>query len=107
LREGDEMAGVPLHEIEVEGAVGRGVERQPGAAGNRVLSRLPHAWRVPCGGQRSDEGSRHQRTTDDPTTEDVVDLPYRQVEAEHGRSEEHTSELQSPYELVCRLLLDK
>src|SRR5207248_6437772 len=24
-----------------------------------------------------------------------------------GRSEEHTSELQSPYELVCRLLLDK
>src|SRR6266516_6947855 len=24
-----------------------------------------------------------------------------------GRSEEHTSELQSPYDLVCRLLLDK
>src|SRR5207248_4894004 len=24
-----------------------------------------------------------------------------------GRSEEHTSELQSPYELVCRLLLEK
>src|SRR5207248_7032140 len=23
----------------------------------------------------------------------------------HGRSEEHTSELQSPYDLVCRLLL--
>src|SRR5207248_10929056 len=31
--------------------------------------------------------------------------------AEHegicGRSEEHTSELQSPYDLVCRLLLEK
>src|SRR5437867_12674305 len=26
---------------------------------------------------------------------------------EHGRSEEHTSELQSPYDLVCRLLLEK
>src|SRR5437867_8695634 len=29
-------------------------------------------------------------------------------EAEHDpRSEEHTSELQSPYDLVCRLLLEK
>src|SRR5207248_11627301 len=27
--------------------------------------------------------------------------------AEHERSEEHTSELQSPYDLVCRLLLEK
>src|SRR5690348_17473960 len=26
---------------------------------------------------------------------------------EHGRSEEHTSELQSPVHLVCRLLLEK
>src|SRR5438094_9570234 len=25
----------------------------------------------------------------------------------HKRSEEHTSELQSPYDLVCRLLLEK
>src|SRR5258708_28019716 len=28
-------------------------------------------------------------------------------DAEHGRSEEHTSELQSPDHLVCRLLLEK
>src|SRR5207248_11196309 len=27
--------------------------------------------------------------------------------APHSRSEEHTSELQSPYDLVCRLLLEK
>src|SRR5207248_10421289 len=27
--------------------------------------------------------------------------------SEEGRSEEHTSELQSPYDLVCRLLLEK
>src|SRR5256885_11093111 len=27
--------------------------------------------------------------------------------ANHGRSEEHTSELQSPCNLVCRLLLEK
>src|SRR5438094_1766015 len=29
------------------------------------------------------------------------------VEARGVRSEEHTSELQSPYDLVCRLLLEK
>src|SRR5438094_3730049 len=28
-------------------------------------------------------------------------------ELERARSEEHTSELQSPYDLVCRLLLEK
>src|SRR5256885_11843399 len=34
--------------------------------------------------------------------------PSRDSEgAEHGRSEEHTSELQSPCNLVCRLLLEK
>src|SRR6266516_3518896 len=30
-----------------------------------------------------------------------------QLLAQLARSEEHTSELQSPYELVCRLLLEK
>src|SRR5207248_10496955 len=31
-----------------------------------------------------------------------------QLQPHHlGRSEEHTSELQSPYDLVCRLLLEK
>src|SRR5207248_10089074 len=29
------------------------------------------------------------------------------LEGPHPRSEEHTSELQSPYDLVCRLLLEK
>src|SRR4051794_41196634 len=29
------------------------------------------------------------------------------VDTGHGRSEEHTSELQSPVHLVCRLLLEK
>src|SRR2546427_7309220 len=35
--------------------------------------------------------------------------PRRQVpvDREHGRSEEHTSELQSQSNLVCRLLLEK
>src|SRR5207248_11175003 len=30
-----------------------------------------------------------------------------QSDAARARSEEHTSELQSPYDLVCRLLLEK
>src|SRR6266705_5143141 len=33
--------------------------------------------------------------------------PARRARAPRLRSEEHTSELQSPYELVCRLLLEK
>src|SRR5437867_9427573 len=33
--------------------------------------------------------------------------PIRGWFGEDGRSEEHTSELQSPYDLVCRLLLEK
>src|SRR5437867_8189067 len=32
---------------------------------------------------------------------------FNQRNAKGNRSEEHTSELQSPYDLVCRLLLEK
>src|SRR5256885_11290369 len=38
------------------------------------------------------------------------DIYYQNLEGRlpgHGRSEEHTSELQSPCNLVCRLLLEK
>src|SRR5207248_5419305 len=41
------------------------------------------------------EHALHRRTV-------FLDLP-----ADERRSEEHTSELQSPYDLVCRLLLEK
>src|SRR5207248_11173355 len=34
-------------------------------------------------------------------------VPSRGRACRVGRSEEHTSELQSPYDLVCRLLLEK
>src|SRR5207248_6256735 len=37
-----------------------------------------------------------------------ADSPSVRVDSRDGaRSEEHTSELQSPYDLVCRLLLEK
>src|SRR5256885_4890276 len=37
----------------------------------------------------------------------AVRLVERRKPGHHGRSEEHTSELQSPCNLVCRLLLEK
>src|SRR5215204_94323 len=38
---------------------------------------------------------------------DVVDDVHVVLDEQHARSEEHTSELQSHSELVCRLLLEK
>src|SRR2546426_7632356 len=37
----------------------------------------------------------------------VTQMDCRLLVREHDRSEEHTSELQSPCNLVCRLLLEK
>src|SRR5690348_17375700 len=37
----------------------------------------------------------------------VSDFDDQEKERQHSRSEEHTSELQSPVHLVCRLLLEK
>src|SRR5690349_22936035 len=37
----------------------------------------------------------------------VAELGYRRIGLAVGRSEEHTSELQSRRDLVCRLLLEK
>src|SRR5205807_8107599 len=46
-----------------------------------------------------------ERARHDAPSEDL--LGPRQVSEARGRSEEHTSELQSPCNLVCRLLLEK
>src|SRR5688500_19406103 len=53
---------------------------------------------------------RHCENTDWRTNPDGIRYGYTSAEkAPHlwGRSEEHTSELQSPCNLVCRLLLEK
>src|SRR5256885_10619241 len=42
-----------------------------------------------------------------PQLEQVVDVLQAVFYGDSGRSEEHTSELQSPCNLVCRLLLEK
>src|SRR5437867_6105189 len=49
------------------------------------------------GGVSADLPERHRRDHE----------ALRAPAGEAPRSEEHTSELQSPYELVCRLLLEK
>src|SRR5207248_9696940 len=42
-----------------------------------------------------------------PTNIPPVNLQEHFDPKDYSRSEEHTSELQSPYDLVCRLLLEK
>src|SRR5258708_31370636 len=42
-----------------------------------------------------------------PLNEVWVDANFKEVQLRSMRSEEHTSELQSPDHLVCRLLLEK
>src|SRR5207248_11254452 len=57
-----------------------------------VAVNFQHLERGLSGGQVDLAGAAHLR---------VIPHPAQQ------RSEEHTSELQSPYDLVCRLLLEK
>src|SRR5207248_4062721 len=52
-----------------------------------------------------DEHERYQALA--ALSDDVVVEQRGTVRARQSRSEEHTSELQSPYDLVCRLLLEK
>src|SRR5437763_2246992 len=52
-------------------------------------------------------GAIKNRNLPDPALVDDVVLGCVDPVGEAGRSEEHTSELQSPMYLVCRLLLEK
>src|SRR5438094_7318364 len=50
---------------------------------------------------------RSQRTRQRRAAEDRLRARSAPSQIVPARSEEHTSELQSPYDLVCRLLLEK
>src|SRR5437867_11520289 len=67
----------------------RSGHRPPGPPGGRELRERRGSSRRPA------RGGRHRARPD----------PRRAARV--SRSEEHTSELQSPYDLVCRLLLEK
>src|SRR5436309_7795055 len=58
------------------------------------------------GGPRCPAVSRFLRPPPHPTSQTGQD-PRHSPSASRGRSEEHTSELQSRENLVCRLLLEK
>src|SRR5438094_5810267 len=59
------------------------------------------------GGERLQSGDEAHRVADVVgDAEQEAGRPTEQA-ADDERSEEHTSELQSPYDLVCRLLLEK
>src|SRR5207248_7120186 len=49
----------------------------------------------------------HDATSVDTTEKVSVEVCKARARHVQNRSEEHTSELQSPYDLVCRLLLEK
>src|SRR2546422_2940774 len=52
--------------------------------------------------------SRYTRDINDHTVRPLADMRWETFTyLSHGRSEEHTSELQSRLHLVCRLLLEK
>src|SRR5207248_10105443 len=59
-------------------------------------------WPRVCAWSASSRGSACQIASSTATAS-----PSRSVARTAARSEEHTSELQSPYDLVCRLLLEK
>src|SRR5690348_17768813 len=70
-----------------------------------ILSALPRRHQTPRLGVR-------QRRHHDEQEQSDVRAVVRELSLEHPRvqsprSEEHTSELQSPVHLVCRLLLEK
>src|SRR2546430_3653484 len=96
----------------------RRLRESPGENRDRELLRPP-SERRPESRHRNEERDQDRHAADDPVSElDVRVVVLRRqrmagfaarpvAAAETGRSEEHTSELQSQSNLVCRLLLEK
>src|SRR2546426_5435921 len=84
-----------------------------------MIRRPPRSTLFPYTTLFRSRGARREGARDDGCEDADDALPPDPAEAEHGRpvlpadpadagrSEEHTSELQSPCNLVCRLLLEK
>src|SRR5207248_9895404 len=76
-----------------------------------ICAEAPRGDRRRC--HRARDGQRLEAPRvrrDDPRSAARVPRRRRRVDREgslEDRSEEHTSELQSPYDIVCRLLLEK
>src|SRR5690242_20781253 len=68
---------------------------------------LHDALPIYCATTRSNSPFTARRKTESPGSGPVTSIPLRRAASIAGRSEEHTSELQSHVNLVCRLLLEK
>src|SRR5256885_3259850 len=78
---------------------GKEVLRSAGSGRRRTRSRCERPWRRTGHSRASTSGFPRARASERRATWTARDR--------RGRSEEHTSELQSPCNLVCRLLLEK
>src|SRR2546426_3860214 len=72
-----------------------------------TLFRSPQAQGVPGEGRDHDQHVREPARHRDPHHRAPPAAGRNRGDAHEARSEEHTSELQSPCNLVCRLLLEK
>src|SRR5574341_2120566 len=81
--------------------------------GKPLLVRFKRSGVDALGGQRLLQAGDTRRVCRMRLVEDLGLVPFRDADPveiadkRRGRSEEHTSELQSPTNLVCRLLLEK
>src|SRR5205807_7012359 len=89
----------PLEQLQHQPGLLLGIAQQRGGARRDRLP-LVSGVSLPLLGMRPQVVAQEQRVT----PERAFELDDLRVE---GRSEEHTSELQSPCNLVCRLLLEK
>src|SRR3989454_12031571 len=73
---------------------------------SQQLERLEKDLQQKAGQQQSGQYAQESRALRE-AADQLRELQAKEQELERKRSEEHTSELQSPCNLVCRLLLEK
>src|SRR5690348_10116706 len=78
---------------------------EPGEVARRSVPALPAA--APGGTATANEPAEEELNAGPPLTLAPTAVIAARLSRGHARSEEHTSELQSPVHLVCRLLLEK
>src|SRR5437867_9443866 len=92
---------MPQEELDLLQLASRSMAEPSTGPSQIVWRQLRHADAL--GGFLHNVPNRLHRHAISPCPSNFVDS----AEQLEGRSEEHTSELQSPYDLVCRLLLEK
>src|SRR5207244_8008623 len=105
----------PLHTLSLYSATPRALPALLPFPTRRSSDLVPHSRRPPSRARSSPRATDRRGHASIPRRRrdrDGIDAPRRHWRPPHParlrpRSEEHTSELQSPDHLVCRLLLEK